>query len=358
MNEFDFGIPLEEYVDGVRYKWPIIQLMIMMLINDEEACVEVILLLLRYGASISLFNAANNHTVLYMAMINEKWALAAIILSHGSCMPNLEHRQYYQLCGQILEDSKGAVDLLKHIRDVDFSQMPEITPLRLAVREGSSNIVKLLLAMGANPNVKEMPWITSILQDAIMADFEGEMIAELLSYGAEVDPIRLDKAKMMMPTPLMIAAKEGLSDLTKILLKHNPNVDLQDSLGYTALHKACQNLNFECVELLLRHRANANARSSCGDTPFIFATFGKSYRIMKILLQYGANVNAHWNGYETNGNEYPLQSACKNMDDKAVNSLTRSGAYLNIMNVYGQNLLHYSAQNQYVLIELCVSDDF
>ena len=97
-----------------------------------------------------------------------------------------------------------------------------ITPLYQAACEGHVEVVRVLLAHGANVNVP---------------GWEG---------------------------PLHIAACEGHVEVVRVLLAHGANVDARDRKGSTALQFAASKGQVEVVELLLAEGAEANARDNEG----------------------------------------------------------------------------------------------
>jgi len=55
----------------------------------------------------------------------------------------------------------------------------------------------------------------------------------LLAHGANVDGVNAT-----MQTPLHYAAWQGHNDIASVLIGHGADIDAQDELGLTALHRA------------------------------------------------------------------------------------------------------------------------
>jgi uncharacterized protein len=70
--------------------------------------------------------------------------------------------------------------------------------------------------------------------------------------------------------------------------------DIEDRGGsyYTALYKAVDYRQKECVAVLLKNRADVNAKPSTGHTCLMEAARDGSFDIAKMLIEYGADVNA------------------------------------------------------------------
>lgn len=104
---------------------------------------------------------------------------------------------------------------------------------------------------------------------------------------------------------LLWAATEDKIDIVERILSENPElVNVYDRDGYTALHKACYNNNYELAQLLLRYNANVEARTEMQWTPLHSAAKWNNARLVALLLQHGANINAF-----SEGNQTPLHVA-------------------------------------------------
>ena len=145
------------------------------------------------------------------------------------------------------------------------------TPLHVAAEKSSSDLVDLLLASGADPNIadEEHGW-----------------------------------------TPLLstIIQTTNMTKIKKLLQAGGSNVNARDTNGQTALHlfwtRGCHlnaNGGKQLVELLLQHGADINAQDNQGRTPLLWACSQRraflerqhtvpldAYKVIGILLQKGA----------------------------------------------------------------------
>jgi len=94
--------------------------------------------------------------------------------------------------------------------------------------------------------------------------------------------------------PLLDAADEGNEDRVKAILMAEPDVDLQDFAGQSALHIAVRKNRKQVTRLLLSYRANVSLKNNEGMTALHFAVTSnlKDTAIMGILLDEGAAVDA------------------------------------------------------------------
>jgi hypothetical protein len=107
-------------------------------------------------------------------------------------------------------------------------------PLARAVREANTNFVKILLAGGADPDIRT-------------------------STGG---------------TPLHRAAAKGLVDIARLFLEYEADVNALNSKSITPLHLAAGNGHFEMVQLLIDYDANISPKNDDGQTPLAMALQG------------------------------------------------------------------------------------
>ncbi|WP_243575169.1 ankyrin repeat domain-containing protein [Candidatus Cardinium sp. cByotN1] len=209
------------------------------------------------------------------------------------------------------------------------------TPLLLAIRRGHKNIVSLLLASGANPNIVNHkgyhPLHLAIQQN------RKDLVELLLEAGATCST---------MPSPLLMAIKQRSLPIVQRLLQHNQVVETQDKKGYTELHwTAKQNLLAIFQILLKSGRFNINAKAANGVTPLHFIVANKKTKLLKAILHVPAlTVNVQ----DSTGST-PLHYAVVANQLKAVSALLRYPCIdVNKQNNRGQTALHYAVQYQHV----------
>ncbi len=214
----------------------------------------------------------------------------------------------------------GKIDVVKSLlanganvneRDADGS-----TPLMIA-SENSLPLVQLLIDARASLEARDSRGRTSLHRAA--AAGKTNVAGLLLDSGALVNPKANDGA-----TPLLYAVQSGRLPMVELLLAHRAQVDLADSSGTTplmlasvheslpivealltagakvdildaqrrtALYRASAEARPEAVRLLLEHQAKPNVRAGDGSTPLIQAiTFGRP-AVAQALVNHGADVN-------------------------------------------------------------------
>lgn len=96
------------------------------------------------------------------------------------------------------------------------------------------------------------------------------------------------------------------------ILEKDPNVvNSVDRDGYTPLHKACYNNNYELAQLLLKYRADPSKRTEMMWTPLHSACKWNNWKLAALMLQHGADVNARSEGDQTPLHITATVSACR-----------------------------------------------
>ncbi|KAF7491400.1 Ankyrin repeat domain-containing protein 49 [Sarcoptes scabiei] len=96
------------------------------------------------------------------------------------------------------------------------------------------------------------------------------------------------------------AAEKGRLNLLKQFYQIDPQlINIQDSDGYSPLHRACYNNRIDVVKWLIKHGANIRAKTSDGWEPLHTASQWGHCSIVRILLAMGADINSKTNGGNT-----------------------------------------------------------
>jgi hypothetical protein len=99
--------------------------------------------------------------------------------------------------------------------------------------------------------------------------------------------------------PLYYAASYGLTEVVRIILETEPDIDI-DQLGgraySTALHVAVYRGHPDVVKLLLEKGANPNIPNNKDESPLYWATLNG--RMTELLIQYGAGLDQDGHDYQ------------------------------------------------------------
>jgi ankyrin repeat protein len=157
------------------------------------------------------------------------------------------------------------------------------TPLALACRKGTKELVSALLNAGADTEASPRTTEDRPLHLALRAGNVG--VAEVLfTHGADVTA-RGEQGQ----TPFHLATQLSNSHIVKLLLNHNPEIDALDALGRTPL-SLCTDP--DTTNILIGFGAAVNHADNNGWTTLHFAVASENLGMFTVLVQNGANVDA------------------------------------------------------------------
>ena len=180
-------------------------------------------------------------------------------------------------------DLELAVYLLEQGEDVDVrSGIDESTPLHVAAHSGHIEIVRLLIAGGADIRARAAGGTTPMHMAALGG--HAEIVELLLSHGTDVN-ISLNSND----TPLNIAAREGHVDIVELLLQRGAEIDSRGHDTRTPLMEAAENGHVDVVAVLLRNGADLMPRSAENSgTALALAQAAGRVSVADLLRRYGA----------------------------------------------------------------------
>ena len=139
---------------------------------------------------------------------------------------------------------------------------------------------------------------------------------------------------------LWVTASNGLYDLTVALLEDAAaSIEMEDSEGERALHRAASNGHYDVTVLLVDHLANIHAQSHSGATALHCAAAYGHHQIVQFLSDRGASV-----GTPDKDRWTPLQLAASNGHPATVKLLLDRGADIQVQGEYGATALYRAAE--------------
>ena len=156
-----------------------------------------------------------------------------------------------------------------------------------AAMDGNREAVRSLLKRKANVNGAQGDGMTALHWAAYRDDVE--MMKLLLAAGANVHAV----TRVGAIPPLFLACANGSPAALELLLKAGADPNSINANGTTALMMAASSGSADAVKLLLDEGASANAREAAhGQTALMFAASLNRAAVIKLLLARGAEANA------------------------------------------------------------------
>lgn len=228
--------------------------------------------LLDHGASVNAVDSENRHA-LYWAVHQRKARAVEQLLRHHE-KPLLELRTSDN--DTLLERAVGDLGILQMLLDagvdLTYENVSKQTVLNVAVTEGDTETVSLLLSLGSDKQVDihHQDWAQwTPIMDATGNPTNVEMVKVLMDHGA-----RLSDVTPGGTSPLHFAAGQVRPDILRVLLEYHTAVDVarRDNDGDTPLMRISTDSTFEenatldCTKLLLRAGSDINAQDQNGST--------------------------------------------------------------------------------------------
>ncbi|MCP4370086.1 MAG: hypothetical protein GY797_18520 [Deltaproteobacteria bacterium] len=191
-----------------------------------------------------------------------------------------------------------------------------------------------------NPGVTPL-WIAS-------QNCYSEVVRLLLEANADVNKTHVNGA-----SPLHIASQNGHIEVVKLLLAANVDVNKANKDGFTSLFMASQNCHPEVVRLLLEANARMEKANKDGATPLYAASQNGHTEVVKLLL---AAKNAIFIGNGISAQEQSpnststikLKVLSESMDADDITEilkLLKSGADVNLINENGYSPLYMASMD-------------
>jgi len=236
------------------------------------------------GHTTALWSACEKGFENVVAMLLSRGALhdlETVKSVHPSFMASSE--RYY----------KSFQDSLQNLDGSKANTSSSCAPLMRAAEMGHVGCVKQLLSVGANPNARD-----SCGQSVLYASVKhSKCVQVLVDAGADIN-----SGMRCGQRVVSIAAGRGRLETLKILINQG-NLDVDAGIP-PAIHQACADSHWNCVEVLIKAGANIDilvkneARNINGKiiavfevTPLMMAVAQGEFKAVKKIISYGADIN-------------------------------------------------------------------
>jgi ankyrin repeat protein len=192
----------------------------------------------------------------------------------------------------------GSIDIIKSLHDkfpnlgLDYPNNEGGTPLYMAAQYGNADVVKFLLAKGANKKTTDLDGNNIFA----IACVKNRLDVVKIQYN---DKVNIEAVNKKGSTALMIASEKGHVDIIKFLLASGANIKSTDHDGDNALFPAIVKGSIAAVKILIKENIEVNHKNNFKMTPLSIACWSKNLDVIKLLLASGADPKAPLEGNHT-----------------------------------------------------------
>jgi ankyrin repeat protein len=332
----------------------------------ERGDPRIVRYLLDHGADVNIPDD-RGQTALHVAALWGRTEVVSVLLEYGA---DVNHRSERGVTALHYAAGYGRTSLVNtlliHGAQIDAQDEEEETPLIRAASGRHGPTIEVLVAAGASRELENKcgktawhlalqtgaPVAHDLLQPAhvdpnlalisrligAVAQKDAATVREFLAAGA--DP---NLHRQGCRSPLIYAVELGQTEIVRILLEHEADVNARGPWGRTALIEAAASCDehLEIVQLLLEHGADVNLADNYGHTSLIEALMHGHKAIVQMLLAAGAAVNVRTPAYTA------LHCAACRGDAEMVQLLVAHGADVNAQATDGETALECARARGY-----------
>ena len=219
-------------------------------------------------------------TPLMVSIIFEKLEAAKYLLEKGADESlKTTERKISLLSLASAGGSVAAIEmLLSHGCSIVSRDNERNTPLMHAARLGNTEVLKYLLAQGADPLLQNK-FGQGLLHFAALSN-NAVTIEAVLSQNFDINARCTD----LGVTPLLFCLINGKLEAANYLLAMGADENLKSKDGLTVLSAAAMSGNVAAIEMLLKRGHNPNSRDGCDKTPLMWAAEKGNKAAVEYLL--------------------------------------------------------------------------
>lgn len=200
-------------------------------------------------------------------------------------------------------DQKNINELINFGEDLNEKQsIFNVAPIHKIIeskKENKHEVLKNLLLMGSDPNLKDSNGWCALHYVSFYGDIESVKI--LLEFKANIDNFSNNRK-----IPLHFACCNNHFQIVQFLCENGSDVNFKDENGCSPLHLSAKNGNTKCVEILLKFNANLYDCDFRGWNVLHYCAFHGHKKTVKFIVKYDADYDVLKNMKNSNG-KFPVE---------------------------------------------------
>ena len=340
------------------------------MIACENGNVDAIKVLLKNRADLDIANADGDTCIHVVARRDYSKDIIHTLVSHGA---NVDTKNIFKETPLMKANKNGNIDVTKELlnagadhkildgfgdtwihRAIDGGHRQELiqtmidhgagvnainkhneTAFMKACKTGNVDAIKLLLSVGANPNIKNDDGQTWI-HHTVIGNWSREVLQVVIAHGGDVNAATKDNI-----TALVLTTRTGNVDTINVLLAAGADPNISDADGYTCLHDAVDvRCNKETLQAIIDHGANIHAANKKSVTPLMQALQTGNINAINVLL----NAEADLNIIDKDGDTCLHRAVRARCSKEILQSVIHCGANVNATNKSSVTALRLSCQ--------------
>jgi ankyrin repeat protein len=218
--------------------------------------------------------------------------------------------------------------------NLDVKHASDKAGLCLAAERRFESVVRVLLELGADPNVRRLDG-TYLAHDMSREGCEG-ILRMLLESGA--NPSAADRM-CNLTSPLHMAARYANATAARLLIDHGADVNAADEKLKVPLHEAVKSKDGAVARLLIAHGADICALDVSGNSALVTASRYGHTEIVDMLLEAGDPV-------PTKQLDEAASEALHHWQDVVVERLVQKGAKQPLLRLRRVSSAHFSSTSE------------
>jgi len=166
---------------------------------------------------------------------------------------------------------------------------PQITPLMQAAASNNLQLVKLVLASGADVNAKDQRNWTALMHACMKKGTSGQIIQTLIGEGAEVNAKDSVGRTALIWATWNCGTDETANEKVRLLLEAKADPNARSNYDETPLSSAVAMGKIEIVAQLLDAKADPNSKGVSGRSPLSIARLAGNIEMIDLLRRAGAH---------------------------------------------------------------------